>query len=394
METRRSSTGAASTSGQGQQAPDPVASDPAGTLLTLLSAAGAAGVTVCLWGDPGVGKSSLVAAYAHSLNVPLEEIFGSHSEPSDFNGLPVVTPSGDLRYAPAPWATRLAAAGKGIAFVDELTTCPGSVQAAMLKFILNRRVGDLPLPDDVQVIAAANPPERAAEGYPLTPPMANRLLHLDFTPSVQEWVLGMTAGFSVPAARRVLDPTPARRDVSRATVAAFIRSRPDLLDAFPEHGRDAAAGRAWPSRRTWTMLADLIALLPTDDVDAAQLAADGLVGQGAAREFLHWRAAADLPTPAAVLADPEKAVDWSDLDPSRLWAVLAAVVAHSLSEGTTTAWVAAWEVLAVAAAQGRADVAVASAGALARVTPRNAKPPASARTFLPSLVASGVWGGQ
>ena len=33
-------------------------------LVTVLQAAGRAGVPVCLWGDPGIGKSALIQAAA------------------------------------------------------------------------------------------------------------------------------------------------------------------------------------------------------------------------------------------------------------------------------------------------------------------------------------------
>jgi hypothetical protein len=35
--------------------------------------------------------------------------------------------------------------------------------------------------------------------------------------------------------------------------------------------------------------------------------------------------------------------------------------------------------------------AAANAAALARVVPRNARPPACAKTFLPALIAAGAW---
>ena len=39
-------------------------------LVTVLRAAGRAGVAVCLWGDPGIGKSALIAAVASADDVP------------------------------------------------------------------------------------------------------------------------------------------------------------------------------------------------------------------------------------------------------------------------------------------------------------------------------------
>src|SRR5919199_4392659 len=135
-------------------------------------------------------------------------------------------------------------------------------------------VGDLLLPRAAQVVAAANPPERAADGWDLTPPLANRFLHIAYAPAVDGWIDGMTAGFSLPAGGRVAEPNRERTAIARAQVGAFIRSRPALLDAYPTN--PAASGRAWPSRRTWTMTADVLSLLEEDDTEAAFLAASGL----------------------------------------------------------------------------------------------------------------------
>src|SRR6266571_5240827 len=78
-------------------------------LVTVLRAAGRAGVAVCLWGDPGIGKSPLIRAAAAADDVPCETVIGSLREPSDFAGLPVVT-DGGVRLEPPAWAKRLHAA--------------------------------------------------------------------------------------------------------------------------------------------------------------------------------------------------------------------------------------------------------------------------------------------
>jgi MoxR-like ATPase len=132
-------------------------------LVTVLQAAGRAGVAVCLWGDPGIGKSALIHAAAAADDVSCETVIGSLREPSDFAGLPVVTDDG-VRMEPPAWARRLKEAGAGYLFLDELSTATPAVQAAMLGVALERRVGDLQLPRGVRVVAAANPPERAADG--------------------------------------------------------------------------------------------------------------------------------------------------------------------------------------------------------------------------------------
>lgn len=57
---------------------------------------------------------------------------------------------------------------------DEISTAPPAVQAALLRVVLERVVGDLELPDGVAVIAAANPPEQAAGGWDLSATISRR----------------------------------------------------------------------------------------------------------------------------------------------------------------------------------------------------------------------------
>ncbi|WP_298462014.1 AAA family ATPase [uncultured Cellulomonas sp.] len=358
-------------------------SDP---LLTVLRAAGRAGVSTLLWGPPGAGKSSLFESLARSEGLPMETVIASLREPSDFAGLPVIRDHG-VELAPPAWAQRLAEAEDGYLFLDELTTAPPAVQAALLRVVLDRAVGDLVLPRGIRVVAAANPPDQAADGWDLPAPQANRFLHLTYTPSLDGWLDGMTTGFGVPVSGRVLDYSPVTRAATRAQVASFIRTRPDLLHAFPRD--DASAGRAWPSRRTWTMTADVLAMLDPDDTPATLLAASGLVGEGAAVEFIAWRQDNDLPDPADVLADPTT-VAWADLEPSRAWAILTAVTAHATADRTKTGWAAAWKPLAVAATAGLQDVAAANARALLRSRPKDTYPPASAKAFLAVLADAGL----
>lgn len=355
-------------------------------LLTVLRAAGRAGVAVLLWGLPGIGKSSLVNALADAEGLPMETVIASLREPADFAGLPVVQDSG-VELAPPAWAKRLATADSGYLFLDELTTAPPAVQAAALRVVLDRVVGDLTLPHGVRIIAAANPPEQAADGWDLAAPMANRFLHIDHAPSTDDWIDGMTTGFLTPASGRVLDFSPLLRAASRAEVASFIRTRPDLLHALPKD--DAASGRAWPSHRTWTMTADVLAFLDPADTPATLLAASGLVGEGAATEYIAWRSLNDLPDPADVLADPAS-VPWATLEPSRAWATLTAVTAYATADGTKTGWTAAWAPLAVAASAGLQDVAAANARALIKSRPTGTRPPASAKSFLAILMDAGL----
>ena len=149
--------------------------------LEALTLAVAADLPVLLWGEPGIGKTAALTQLAESLDLPLTTVIASVHEPSDFSGLPIVGDDPATRgvpMAPPDWAVRLVDAGRGLLFLDELSTAPPAVQAALLRLVLERRVGALQLPPDVRIVAAANPPSSAADGWEMSAPLANRFVHL------------------------------------------------------------------------------------------------------------------------------------------------------------------------------------------------------------------------
>lgn len=355
------------------------------TTVTVIDACGRAHVPVLLKSDPGMGKSSLIRSIAAQDDLLCETVLGSIREPADLAGLPVVTDAGMVLEPPA-WAKRLCAADGGYLFLDELMTCVPSVQAAMLAVALDRVVGDLTLPPGVRVVAGGNPPDRGAGGYELEPPLANRFCHLDFAPTTEEWLTGMTSGWSVPPTSRAIAADRLARAATAAAVTGFIQVQPNRLHEFPTTAD--ATGGPWPSRRSWAMLAAALAHTRDYDTAARQALAFGLVGEGTGVAFLTWWRDADLPDPAAVIEDPS-IVDWSGR-PDRVWAVLNGVVGWATARRSAEAWRAAWAPMVACAEHGGADVATAAVRALGRIRPASATVPASARRFTPILQAAGL----
>src|SRR5262245_61890616 len=242
------------------------------TAVEALAVAVAARVPVLLWGGPGTGKSSAVRDLARHMGWPCEVVIASIREPSDFAGLPVVS-NGEVHFAPPRWAQRLNCEARGILFLDEISTAPPAVQAALLRVVLERVVGDLELPPEIAVVAAANPPEQASDGWDLSAPLANRFCHIDWTPDAPAFAQGITAGWPVTGVPELNSAWRERTSMTRGLVGAFVAARPSLLSQPP---KDAAqAGRAWPSPRTWEMAALLLAA--ADDIGASELVRATLV---------------------------------------------------------------------------------------------------------------------
>ncbi len=343
-------------------------------------------VPVLLWGSPGTGKTSAVRALGESLGWPVEVVIGSIREPSDFAGLPVVV-DGMVALAPPSWARRLAAAERGLLFLDELTTAPPAVQAAMLRVVLERVVGDVALPEDVRVVAAANPPEEAADGWELAPPLANRLVHLEWPVEARSVAKGLAVGFAAPEVSTAGVPSPAQRLAARAAVAAFLEVRPTLVLQLPVVA--SLASRGWPSPRSWEAVSTLLAACEACGASeqARATLVMGAVGEGPGLEFLSWLVNVDLPDPEAVLADPESfsLPERSD----RAFAVVTAVAAVAVAKGDVDSWAAAWRVVAKAA-KTASDVATLAARTLAGARPAGADLPAEVLELVPVLRAAGL----
>jgi hypothetical protein len=362
------------------------------TVRSALGLAVSARVPVLVWGGAGTGKSSAIREMAAGSGLACETVIASIREPSDFAGLPVVDhASGTVRLAPPAWAQRLAEAGSGILFLDEVSTAPPAVQAALLRVVLERTVGDLDLPEGVCVVAAANPPEEAADGWDLAGPLANRFCHLDWTLEPAAWVDGLLAGYEVTPIPELDDESVRLASgAARAEVASFIAQRPTMLHVTPAD--PSAAGRAWPSARTWEMAARLLAFATAGGAteSTTNLAVAGAVGPVAAAEFLLWRQDLDLPDAEAVLADPTSFVLPSRGD--RAFAAMASLTAAVAGNNTPERWEAAWQAIAVATDGAHADIAVAAVRSLVAHRPAGARPPANVlQTMAPVLEAAGVF---
>lgn len=345
---------------------------------------------VLLWGGPGTGKSSVIRLLGATLELPVVTVIASLREPADFAGLPVVGPDGSIKLAEPSWARALVDHDRGILFLDEITTAPPAVQAALLRVVLERVVGDIALPSTVSVVAAANPPEIAAGGWDLSPPLANRFCHLEWPVDSSRFVEALSAGWPAP---HIEKPDPSQSQEAsirtRSALAGFLKSRPALVYAMPEDM--TTTGRAWPSPRSWDMAADLWAIADAtrSGEETALTLIAGCVGPGAARELLTWQREADLPDPEEILADPSvfRLPERGD----RQFAILSALAAAVKANQTKDRWEAAFSIVQQAVSMGSADVAAVAARSLAQNIPPGVDAlPAAVGSLAPVLDRAGL----
>ncbi|MFF1379964.1 AAA family ATPase [Streptomyces sp. NPDC058308] len=347
--------------------------------LEALTLAVAADLPVLLWGEPGIGKTAALTQLATALDLPLTTVIASVHEPSDFSGLPVV---GDdpaehgVPMAPPDWAVRLVRAGRGLLFLDELSTAPPAVQAALLRLVLERRIGALQLPPGVRIVAAANPRSSAADGWELSPPLANRFVHLRWTHDHDVVVRGLGGTWPRATLPR-LDPRklPEAVEFARRGVCGLLAARPKLVHQLP--GSEARRGGAWPSPRSWEMALHLTAFATAagSSRDVLSLLVRGTVGDGPGLELLAGLDRMDLPGPEELLADPA-AADLPERGDLRQ-AVLDAVVEAVRNRPDKARWDAAWTLLVRAVETGAPDLVVVPATTLATLRRADWDVPAS-----------------
>ena len=254
-----------------------------------------ANVPLALWGAPGTGKTSLLQSITQTLGWPFYTISATIHEAADFSGLPFLshgTLTARTMRAPLDWAVRLAGeaaqrGGNGLVFFDDVAFAPLAVQNALLQIVTERRVDQFQLPAGVRCAAALDPRTAASAGPLLSAPLANRMIHLAWSPDASWWVGGFLSGW-----RLDLPPLPAdwegHLSAAQIRVAAFIRARPGLLNSQPKDG-DAQSG-PWPSGRTWDMLSRLLAACDAASAgrEVRLLVAAGAVGNEAGVEYLDW----------------------------------------------------------------------------------------------------------
>jgi hypothetical protein len=268
--------------------------------LEVLKALLVANVPVCLYSVPGQGKTAfLTSLIEESSNGYLHTMVAVTHDPTDFGGVPVPDKgNGHYVLLPGKWATDLAASVKthpwSVLFLDEANTAPRSVLAALLKVVDERKVGNFQLPKQVRIVLAINQAE-ANGGTDFTPAMANRMAHLEFNVSMDQWVEGMRTGkwpSHEPLPRLSEEDEQAITELQagwRERIADFLLAHSQFLTVYPED--ISARSGPWPSRRTWFLASLALGaaewLRPNDNY-LAEKAMASLVGPIVAAKFMTW----------------------------------------------------------------------------------------------------------
>ena len=243
---------------------------------------------IFLWGPPGIGKSDIVAQITDSLpNSHLIDIRLSLWEPTDIKGIPYFdsTQNKMVWGAPSelPDEEMAAKYDNIVVFFDEMNSAAPAVQAAAYQLILNRRVGQYKLPDNVVIVAAGNREADKGVTFRMPAPLANRFVHLELAVNFDDWFQWAV-----------------NNNIHKDVVGYLQFAKQDLYDFDPR-----SASRSFATPRSWSFVSELL----EDDIDeltTTDLVA-GSVGEGLAVKFMaHRKVASEMPNPTDVLSGKVK----------------------------------------------------------------------------------------
>jgi len=250
---------------------------------------------IFLWGPPGIGKSDIVAQITNTYNNShLIDIRLSLWEPTDIKGIPYYAANDNtMKWAPPIELPTEEMAKKYktiVLFLDEMNSAAPAVQAAAYQLILNRRVGNYVLPDNVLIVAAGNREADKGVTYRMPAPLANRFVHVEMEVSFDDWL-----------------QWAADNRIHKDVVGYLTFAKKDLYDFDPK-----SPSRSFATPRSWSFVSEL--LEDDDDENTTTDLVSGAVGEGLAVKFMaHRKVASKLPNPSDILVGKVKECETKEI---------------------------------------------------------------------------------
>lgn len=242
--------------------------------------------SVFLWGAPGVGKTQGVYEIADEIEektgkkVVVTDIRLLHYGPTDFIGLPVKKEENSREeeekrqfvewIRPKIFDLDPSEDMVNLLFLDELSSCPQSIQAVAYQITLDRTIGEHKLPENTIIIAAGNRTTDNSVAYRMSYALSNRLMHylieVDFD-SWRKWAM---------------------KNHIHPLVTGYLSYAPAKLYCLPE----GKSNPAFPTPRTWQYVSDQLYINGiTEEMGISEemyIQVGACIGIGAAIEFSEW----------------------------------------------------------------------------------------------------------
>jgi hypothetical protein len=166
------------------------------TTIKAMDVFAKSGVVPFFWGEAGVGKSTILRAYAEANGYEFVDLRLSQMDPGDLLGLADLS-NGSTKFAPPSWLPRDPKAKVFILF-DELNRARRDTLNAIFQLALDRRLHEYVLPKACIMAAAGNP---ATDDYVTTDlcdhALLSRFCHVAVEPTHEETMEYLSSRYSV-----------------------------------------------------------------------------------------------------------------------------------------------------------------------------------------------------
>lgn len=251
--------------------------------------------------SPGGGKTEIPGQVATELGIGYIVLHTPLMQPEDYS-LPVVSADRtSVEFIVSKSKFPLVNSGcpdKGILLFDEFAQADVASQKILTNLIHEREIHGQKLKDGWTIIATGNRVQDRAGANRILSHLRNRVTSVDLDVSLDDWTQW------------------ALENHIKTEVIAFLRFRPDLLNAFDAAQEINATPRSWSQGVSKA----LGAVQPSVEFEVFK----GSVGEGPAAEFTAFlKIFRKLPSPDAIMLNPEK-ID-VPTDPATLYALCGAL---------------------------------------------------------------------
>lgn len=251
-------------------------------------------IPTMLWGNPGIGKTQTIMMLARELGKPCLAKSANKSDPSDFEGLPIVDENSIkqkiVTYVPPAYVKVCTEVEGSILFFDEITTCSRIIQNALLSIIQDCNFGEFSIPVNTFRVAAGNY-DNVAGCHGMGLATQNRFCHLFCELGLEEFINGIKSewksiSFDIPTINSQEDQM--KKEIHyRILIGDFLKENPVQFYNCPEEVVEKE-DVAYPTPRSWENVVEIMSVLDGNDIDYVEELVQGTVGKVAGSMFCNY----------------------------------------------------------------------------------------------------------